>query len=83
MVVHRVDPDYSKCRVSRVTGIQLLEATIDVDGKPLEVRMLKESSPCESEALLTAVRKWSFRPGTLAGKPVPAIFSMSVNVHYR
>jgi hypothetical protein len=83
VVVKRVDPDWSKVpKGFRYAGIVLLEAVIDEKGIPVNVRAIK-GQPELTEPSIAALKQWRFKPGALHGKPVPVIFNLSVNPHYR
>jgi periplasmic protein TonB len=79
-VVHRVEPAYSdEARRNRVSGIVILEVLIDATGHVTEVLPLKPLPYGLTEAAVDAVKQWTFEPATLAGKPVPVIFDLTVN----
>jgi hypothetical protein len=60
-----------------------VEGVIDQTGRVRDLRLLKEVHPCLEAAILPAIRQWRFKPGMLHGKPVPVIYTMTVNIHYR
>ena len=63
-------PDYPQIAViSRVQGVVIIEATIDVDGTVQEARVLR-SIPLLDSAALDAVKQWEFTPTLLNGVPV-------------
>lgn len=79
-IVHRVEPNYTEdARRSRVQGVVILEAIIDAQGNVTDVRIIKTLADGLGEEAAKAVRQWKFRPGTQNGKPVPVIFSLTVN----
>jgi TonB family protein len=79
-VVHRVEPAYSdEARRNRVSGIVILEVLIDATGHVTEVLPLKPLPYGLTAAAVDAVKQWTFEPATLAGKPVPVIFDLTVN----
>jgi hypothetical protein len=83
VVVKRVDPDWSKLpQHFQYKGIVLLEAVIDENGIPTSVRALK-GQPELTEPSIAALKQWRFKPGTLHGNPVPVIFNLTVNPHFR
>lgn len=78
-VVYRVEPDYTEeARKSRLQGIVIIEAIIDIEGNVTEARVLKGLAGGLDTSALVAVRQWKFRPGTLEGRPVPVIFDLMV-----
>ena len=82
VVIKRVEPDYAPCEGLVLSGIPILEATIDERGAIHDVHLLKPVHSCIDDALVASVKQWRFRPGTLDGQPVPVIFNLSVHIHY-
>jgi protein TonB len=79
--VHDVAPVYpSLALATRLEGDVIIEATIGVDGRVENARVLR-SRPLLDEAALTAVRQWVYTPTLLNGVPVPVI--MTVTVRFR
>lgn len=56
----------------------IIEATIGVDGRLINARLLR-SIPLLDQAALEAVRQWEFTPTLLNGVPVPVIMTVTVN----
>jgi protein TonB len=78
--VRHVAPVYPvNARTARMQGTVIIEATIGVDGRVQDARVLR-SILLLDEAALAAVRQWTFTPTTLNGVPVPVI--MTVTVHF-
>jgi protein TonB len=67
----------SIAQAARVQGTVILQATIAVDGKVQELRVLR-SIPLLDQAALDAVRQWEYSPTTLNGMPVPVIMTVTV-----
>jgi protein TonB len=63
---------------ARVSGIVIVEATIDEQGRVAEARILR-SIPLLDQAALDAVRQWEYTPTLLNGSPVPVIMTVTVN----
>jgi protein TonB len=63
---------------ARVQGVVIVEATIGVDGRVSDARVLR-SIPMLDEAALEAVREWEFTTTTLDGVAVPVIMTVTVN----
>ena len=79
-VIQRIDPNYTEeARRARVQGVVILEAIIDAQGNVTDVRVIKPLPEGLGEEAAKAVRQWKFRPGTQHGRPVPVIFSLTVN----
>lgn len=79
VAITRVEPAYNElARRARTSGIVIVEAIINANGDVTDARILKGLPFGLDEAALTAVRKWKFKPGTLNGRPVPVIFTLTV-----
>ena len=81
--VNKVAPVYPAIAQSaRVQGIVILEATIGVDGKVIDAKVLR-SVPLLDQAAVDAVRQWEYTPTLLNGAPVPVIMTVTVtfNLH--
>ncbi len=63
---------------ARVQGVVIIEATIGVNGRVLDARILR-SIPLLDASALAAVRQWEFTPTFLNGQPVPVIMTVTVN----
>ena len=63
---------------ARVQGVVIIEATIGLDGRVTDAKVLR-SVPLLDQAALDAVRKWEFTPTLLNGVPVPVIMTVTVN----
>jgi periplasmic protein TonB len=79
--VRHVAPDYPQlAQIARVEGMVIIEATIAIDGRVQNTRVMR-GHPMLDEAALAAVRQWMFTPTTLNGVPVAVI--MTVTVHFQ
>ncbi|MCU1230551.1 MAG: uncharacterized protein JWO97_3435 [Acidobacteria bacterium] len=79
-VINRVEPTYTaEALASRISGIVILEAIIDRTGHVSNVEVLKPLPFGLDQAAVDAVRKWTFRPGTLNGWPVDVLFNLTIN----
>jgi protein TonB len=77
-LVH-VAPQYPQiARASRVQGLVIIEATIDISGNVQSASVLR-SIPLLDQAALDAVRQWKFTPTLLNGVAVPVIMTVTVN----
>ena len=77
--VKNVNPVYPPIAQSaRVQGVVIIEATIGVDGKVQDAKVLR-SIPLLDAAALDAVKQWVYTPTTLNGQPVPVIMTVTVN----
>jgi protein TonB len=77
--IRHVSPLYPAiAQAARVQGVVIIEATIGVDGRLINARLLR-SIPLLDQAALEAVRQWEFTPTLLNGVPVPVIMTVTVN----
>lgn len=77
--VRDVRPLYPfEAQSARISGVVILEATIDTDGRVYNARVLR-SIPMLDQAAVDAVRQWEFTPTLLEGVPVPVIMTVTVN----
>jgi TonB family protein len=63
---------------ARISGVVIIEATIDTDGRVYDAKVLR-SIPLLDQAAQDAVRQWEFTPTLLEGVPVPVIMTVTVN----
>ena len=78
--ISSVDPTYPEvARKARVSGIVIVECTIDKGGNVTDVHVLKPLPFGLDQAAAEAVRKWKFKPGTLNGQPVDVLYNLTVN----
>jgi protein TonB len=83
MLIHRVTPVYPElARRARVSGIVVLEVTVDEEGTVTEVRVLR-GHPLLDEAAAAAVRQWRYSPTLLSGEPVPVVATVTVVFNLR
>jgi TonB family protein len=79
VAIRKVSPEYTEeARRARVSGIAIVEVIIEADGKISEGRVLKPLPFGLTQNAIDAVRQWRFKPGTVDGKPVPVIMSLTV-----
>jgi protein TonB len=74
----KVQPVYPQIAQSaRVQGIVILEATIGVNGKVQDVKVLR-SVPLLDQAAIDAVRQWEYTPTLLNNVPTAVIMTVTV-----
>jgi TonB family protein len=79
VVVSRVPPTYpEEARKNRVQGRVVLEAVIDERGSVTTVEAVESPDPMLTDAAIEAVRKWTYKPATLKGKPVKVHLTVTV-----
>jgi TonB family protein len=77
--VRDVRPEYPvEAQAARIQGVVIIEATIDVDGRVHDARVLR-SVPALDDAALDAVRQWEFASTEVDGVRVPVIMTVTVN----
>jgi TonB family protein len=80
VVEQRVNPTYpEEYRKAGIGGIVVLEAAISQAGTVENVGVLKSLSPGLDMAAARAVSQWRFKPAMKDGKPVPVLFSLTIN----
>lgn len=73
-IVSEMKPQYTRDAMrARVQGGVEMEAVIDATGSVQDVRVLKSLHPQLDQNAVDALKQWKFRPGTLAGEPVPVV----------
>jgi TonB family protein len=78
-VISRKDPEYPRlARQAGASGMVELEATIGLDGRVKNARVVK-GNPMLQKAALDAVLEWRYRPATLNGKPVESPIEIKLN----
>ena len=77
--IKNVAPIYPPIAQSaRVQGIVIIEATIGVDGRVTDARVIRPVALLD-QAALEAVKQWVFTPTMLNGQAVPVIMTVTVN----
>ena len=80
IVIRRVEPQYpDEARQNRISGIVIVECIIGKDGRVKDVVVLKGLPYGLDQAAVEAVKRWEFKPATLAGVPVDVIFNLTIN----
>jgi len=80
VIEHRVEPAYTaEAARARISGIIIVEATIDETGHVAHVEVLKPLPFGLDQAAVDAVKQWTFKPATLNGNPVPVYFNLTVS----
>lgn len=77
-VEKKPQPQYSpkplypeRARAAEMEGQTIVEALVDIDGKVIDVRLVKSSGfDILDQAAMSTARKWTFTPAEQRGKPV-------------
>jgi TonB family protein len=78
MALHKVAPDYPPiAKAAGVQGTVVLQATIGKDGRIEHLHVIS-GPPMLQQAALDAVKRWTYKPYTLAGEPVEVDTTVNV-----
>jgi periplasmic protein TonB len=73
-------PNYTElARKARITGIVIVQATVDKQGNVVDAKVLKGLPMGLDQEALNAIKRWKFEPATLNGKPVDVYYNLTVN----
>ncbi|MEW6365393.1 MAG: TonB family protein [Acidobacteriota bacterium] len=82
-LIKKVEPVYPAiAAAARVQCTVLIEATTDIRGRVVDVRVTR-SIPMLDRAAVDAVRQWIYSPVMLNGRPQPVIFTVRVEFFLR
>lgn len=82
-LIRKVEPVYPElAKRARVSGVVVLQVTVDEEGNVTEMRVLK-GHPLLNDAAEQAVRQWKYSPTLLNGEPVPVIATVTVIFNLR
>ncbi|MCJ7486433.1 MAG: energy transducer TonB, partial [Candidatus Aminicenantes bacterium] len=77
-LIKEVEPVYPKiARQARVEGVVIAEATTDVYGQVIEVKVLR-SIPLLDQAAVDALKQWVYEPMVINGTPRPVTFTVTL-----
>jgi len=79
--LNSVEAEYSEeARQKRLNGLCLVSLTVDVQGMPQNIKLVRCSDPSFEENSLKAVTKYRFKPAmTQQGTPVPVLITVEIN----
>ncbi len=75
--------DINKCGRKYVAGFAIMELVIDEKGLVTKLSFLKPLPTCVEKNVRAMVRHWRFKPAMANGKPVAAVFDMTLNIERR
>ena len=79
-LVHRVEPQYPDIAIAaQLTGLVILEAVVDTDGRVESVKVLRSRHPFLDRAAVDALRQWQYSPLVLNGIPTPFVLTVTFN----
>lgn len=79
VVKNRDAPAYpEEARKNKVQGSVILSVVVDGKGNVAKVETVESPDPMLAEAAIEAVKKWTYEPATLKGKPVKVQMKVTV-----
>lgn len=73
-------PQYTEiARKARIQGVVIVQAIINKQGEVTNVKVLKGLPMGLEEEAVKAIKRWTFEPATLNGKPVDVYYNLTVN----
>ena len=85
-ITKKVDPYFpASARSLGITGLVVLFAVINTDGKIDEVKVIHAAPEKRGfeAAAIDAVKKWRYQPATIRGKEVSVSFTVNMDFHFR
>lgn len=80
ILLSKIEPEYSEeARKAKYQGTVLLYVEVDPSGKAINMKVMHSLGLGLDEKAMEAVRKWKFKPGYKAGKPVTVAAQIEVN----
>ena len=78
--LHSTQPEYSEeARIAKLQGTVVVAIEIGTDGLAHNIQVLAGPGMGLDEKAVEAISRWTFRPGTKDGQPVPVAASVEVN----
>jgi protein TonB len=79
-LLKRVEPEYPRLAMAaNISGVVILEATIDERGEVADVRLLRSVHPLIDVEAIKAVRQWRYSPLTLNGHLSPFVLTVTLS----
>lgn len=79
-VTRSVPPKYTaEASKKRLQGICILSMTIDVNGRPDHIRVVRSLDPGLDVEAITAASQYRFTPAIYHGEPVPVFINLEIN----
>jgi TonB family protein len=73
------EPGYTEmARQVHLRGTVIVQATIDKQGRVIDLKLLRGLPLGLSENTLAALRQWRFEPATLRGEPIAVLYNLTV-----
>jgi protein TonB len=79
-VIHKVEPEYTEeARKAHIEGTVVLSATVDTDGVPEDIQVLRRLGKGLDESAYKCLQQWRFKPATSHGEPIAQKITVEVN----
>jgi TonB family protein len=83
-LIRSADAEYSdEARRRQISGVCIVSVTIDVQGMPQDVKIVRCTDPSFKANSLKAVKKYRFKPATKHDGRTPVPFTLDVEINYR
>jgi protein TonB len=82
-LIHRVEPVYSAvAAIAHISGVVVVEATVDVDGSIESINVLRSASPFLDKAATEALKQWRYAPLVIADLPTRFVVTVTFNFRF-
>lgn len=79
-LLNRVNPVYPpEVQRERIQGVVVVQAAIEADGSVGDVKLMRSLDARLDAAAIEAVKQWRYEPGTVDGKPVRIVATVSMS----
>jgi len=79
-LVKKIAPIYpEEARKEKISGVVLLDVTINEEGKVSAVKTKESAHPSLEKAAIDAVKQWEYVPMRMKGKSVAVITTITIN----
>ncbi len=79
VLIERTEPDYTdEARIANHEGSVLLQVDVDVDGRPVNILVLRHLGLGLDGKAVEAVQQWRFRPARSGGRKVPSRLRLEI-----
>jgi TonB family protein len=81
-LIYQVDAEFSdQARMAKYQGVVVVQAVIDTQGLPRDLKVVQPLGMGLDEKALEAVKQYRFKPATFKGKAVAVIVDVDVDFH--
>lgn len=79
-LIRRIEPRYPDvAAVAHLTGVVILEAVVDTEGRVESVKVLRSRHILLDRAAVDALQQWRYSPLNLNGTPTPFVLTVTFN----